>query len=290
MLGGLSREDVGRLIELTSGVPRRPALVDAVHATTEGNPFFAREVLALLLAEGRLDDPPDELPLPDGVRETIRRRLEPLDERPVRDARARRDHRAHVSTSRRSSAPRRWIATACSTRSTRPPRSASSSPCPAASATTASATCSIRDTLFTGMPIAVRLTGHRAVGEALEHVYRGAIEEHLPEIAHHFLCAAPRGDPAKAVDYAERAAHRALDTLAYEQAVDLFERALAALERMDADVPRRAGLLLGLGTAQSRAGRADRAGDVRGRGRGRARDRGRRRSSRAPRSASRRSR
>ena len=113
----------------------------------------------------------------------------------------------------------------------------------------------IRDTLFTGMPIAVRLTGHRVVGEALEQVYRGAIEEHLPEIAHHFLCAAPRGDPAKAVDYAERAAYRALDTLAYEQAVDLFERALAVLERMDADAPRRAGLLLGLGTAQSRAGR-----------------------------------
>ena len=78
VLGGLTREDVGRLIELTSGMPAGAGLVDAVHAVTEGNPFFAREVLALLLAEGRLDDPPDELPLPDGVRETIRRRLEPL--------------------------------------------------------------------------------------------------------------------------------------------------------------------------------------------------------------------
>ncbi len=113
----------------------------------------------------------------------------------------------------------------------------------------------IRETLFAGMPAAVRMSGHRVVGEALETVYRGAIEAHLPELAHHFLCAAPRGDVAKAVDYAEQAAHRALDTLAYEQAAELFSRALEALERMDADIPRRSGLLLGLGTAQSRAGR-----------------------------------
>ena len=44
------------------------------------------------------------------------------------------------------------------------------------------------------MPVAARMSGHRAVGEALEQVYRGAIEAHLPELAHHFLSAAPRGD------------------------------------------------------------------------------------------------
>ena len=47
------------------------------------------------------------------------------------------------------------------------------------------------------------MNGHRVVGEALEQVYRGAIDAHLPELAHHFLSAALRGDLAKAVEDAE---------------------------------------------------------------------------------------
>ena len=254
VLGGLTREDVGRLIELTSGVPARAALVDAVHAVTEGNPFFAREVLALLLAEGRLDDPPDELPLPDGVRETIRRRLEPLGDQ-------------QLDTLELAAIIGRTFTLATLEHASRLDRDVVLEALDEAAAlglvVAVPGTLGeyrfghglIRETLFAGMPVAVRMSGHRVVGEALETVYRGAIEAHLPELAHHFLSAAPRGDIAKAVDYAERAAYRALDTLAYEQAAELFARALEALERMDIDIPRRAGLLLGLGTAQSRAGR-----------------------------------
>ena len=254
VLGGLSRADVARLVELTSGVPPAPALVDALHAVTEGNPFFAREVLAVLLAEGRLDDPPGELPLPDGVRETIRRRLEPLDEHQLATLElaaiiGRTFHLAtleHASPLDRDSVLDALDAAAAL---------GLVEPLPGSLGEFRFGHVLIRDTLFTGMPLAARLSGHRVVGEALERVYRGAIEAHLAEIAHHFLCAAPRGDIAKAVDYAERAANRALDRLAYEQAADLFERALDVLERLDSDVPRRAALLLGLGTAQSRAGR-----------------------------------
>ena len=254
VLGGLTREDVGRLIELTSGVPARAELVHAVHAATEGNPFFAREVLALLLAEGHLDNPPAELPLPDGVRETIRRRLEPLGAQ-------------HVETLELAAIIGRTFALATLEHASPLDRELVLDALDEAAAlgivVAVPGTLGeyrfghglIRETLFVGMPVAVRLRGHRVVGEALEAVYRGAIEAHLPELAHHFLSAAPRGDVAKAVDYAERAAHRALETLAYEQAAELFARALQALERMDVDVPRRAGLLLGLGTAQSRAGR-----------------------------------
>jgi hypothetical protein len=254
VLGGLTREDVGRLIELTSGVPAGAALVSAVHAVTEGNPFFAGEVLALLLAEGHLDDPPDELPLPDGVRETIRRRLEPLGDQQV----ATLELAAIIGRSfnlatleHASSLDRDLVLEALDA-------AAALGIVLAVPGTLGEYRFGhglIRDTLVAGMPVAARMNGHRVVGEALEAVYRGAIEAHLPELAHHFLSAAPRGDIAKAVDYAERAAYRALDTLAYEQAAELFSRALDALERMDADIPRRAGLLLGLGTAQSRAGR-----------------------------------
>ena len=105
------------------------------------------------------------------------------------------------------------------------------------------------------MPARARMAAHAAAGQALEQVYRGAIEAHLPELAHHYLSADTRGDLQKAVDYAQRAAERALDGLAFEQAAELYSRALEVLERLELDVPRRAALLLGLGTAQSRAGR-----------------------------------
>ena len=113
----------------------------------------------------------------------------------------------------------------------------------------------IGDTLLASMTAGARMGAHAVAGQALEHVYRGAINAHLPELAHHFLSAAPRGDLVKAVDYAQRAAQLALDNLAYEQAAELFSRALAALELLESDVPRRAALLLGLGAAESRAGR-----------------------------------
>ncbi len=254
VLGGLTREDVGELIALTSGTAPAPTLVDAVHAATEGNPFFTREVLALLLAEGRLDDPPGELPLPDGVRETIRRRLEPLGP----DALATLGFAAVIgrrfqlpALERASSLDRDCVLAALDAAA----ELGLVVVVPGTLGEYRFGHGLIIETLVADMPAAVRMTAHRAVGEALEHVYRGAIEAHLPELAHHFLSAAPRGDLAKAVDYAERAAQRALDNLAYEQAAELFTRALEALEMLAPDIERRASLLLGLGSAESRSGR-----------------------------------
>jgi len=254
-LGGLTRDDLGELIALTSGAPAPRSLTETVHAVTEGNPFFTREILALLLAEGRLDDPPDELPLPDGVRETIRRRLDPLDD----EARATLELAAIVGRTfglpaleRASSLDRGTVLTAIDTAT-----ELGLVVCvPGTLGRYRFGHGLIVETLVSGMPADARMTAHRNVGEALEDVYRGAIEAHLPELAHHFLSGAPRGDLEKAVDYAERAAQRALDDLAYEQAADLFTRALEALEMLAPDIPRRAALLLGLGSAESRAGRA----------------------------------
>jgi tetratricopeptide (TPR) repeat protein len=253
VLGGLTREEVGELIEVTSGAPASASLADAVYAVTEGNPLFAHEIVALLLAEGRLDDPPDELPLPDGVRETIRRRLEPLSDHAFATLRlaAVIGRRFELSKLERASSLDRDCVLAALD------EAAGLGIVVAEPATLGQYRFGhglIRETLLAGMSAAARMTAHGAVGEALEHIYRGAIESHLSELAHHFLSAAPRGDLAKAVDYAQRAAQRALDHLAYEQAAELFERALEALEMLEPDVPRRAALLLGLGTAESHAG------------------------------------
>ena len=54
LLRGLGQEDVGRFIELVSGVTPPVGMAEAVHRQTEGNPLFVTEVVRLLVQEGEL--------------------------------------------------------------------------------------------------------------------------------------------------------------------------------------------------------------------------------------------
>ena len=54
LLRGLSQQDVGRFIEITTGISPPSSLVRAVHTQTEGNPLFVTEVVRLLVQEGEL--------------------------------------------------------------------------------------------------------------------------------------------------------------------------------------------------------------------------------------------
>ena len=86
LLRGLSREDIGRFIEATSGINPPTGLVGAVHTQTEGNPLFVTEVVRLLVQEGELtperrDTESWNVRIPEGVREVIGRRLDRLTER-----------------------------------------------------------------------------------------------------------------------------------------------------------------------------------------------------------------
>ncbi len=54
LLRGLDQADVGRFIELASGITPPPGMVEAVHRQTEGNPLFVTEVVRLLVQEGEL--------------------------------------------------------------------------------------------------------------------------------------------------------------------------------------------------------------------------------------------
>src|SRR5207249_2184161 len=75
-------------------------------------------------------------------------------------------------------------------------------------------------------------------------------EERLGELAHHYALAGREGDVGKAVDYAERAARRAVAQLAYEDGAHLYETALRALDLGAPDDHRRGDLLLALGSAR----------------------------------------
>jgi hypothetical protein len=74
----------------------------------------------------------------------------------------------------------------------------------------------------------------------------------LTELAHHFLEAAPASGPERGVAYARRAGDRAMAQFAYDEAANLFARALAALEGPGG--PATLPFLQALGEAQTRAG------------------------------------
>src|SRR5262245_4074961 len=54
LLHGLAEDEVGRFIEMTIGSAPNERLVRSVQRRTEGNPFFVKEVVRLLVADGRL--------------------------------------------------------------------------------------------------------------------------------------------------------------------------------------------------------------------------------------------
>jgi len=104
----------------------------------------------------------------------------------------------------------------------------------------------VRDAARLDVPTTRRLAVHRRIAEYLET--RPDARSRAVEIAHHWHASLPAGDHAKAAAWAERAADTAMAQLAWENAADLYARALDATP----DPLSRARLLCGQGTAQLR--------------------------------------
>ncbi|MBW3608869.1 MAG: AAA family ATPase [Actinobacteria bacterium] len=255
-LRGLREADVAVVVEHVAG--RRPPdrVVRAIHHATEGNPFFVDEVVRLLSAEGRLDDAAhvSAVRIPDGVRETIRHRLEPLPDATRELLRTAavigRDFR--LDTLQRVSG--------CDPATLDAALTAAVSSGVLVEHTSSIGAYSfshglIRETLYDDIGPQRRGMLHREVGLALEDLYAADPEPHVAELAHHFFVAATTGELQKAIDYSVRAGERALGLVAYEEAAVHLERALQAYALQEhGDVARRCDLLLMLGVAQSRSG------------------------------------
>jgi tetratricopeptide (TPR) repeat protein len=254
-LHGLSEDEIGRLIEAL-GHEGSPSLVARIHRQSGGNPFFATEIARA----------PDGAGIPGGVRDAIGNRLRRLSEecnrllgiasvigpefglgtleqvavevgdcapvlRVLNEAKD-----AHIVVEAQAAAGGYRFAHAL-----------------------------IREVLYTGLPLEVRLRLHWHVTTALEAL-GGSNQEHgASTLAHHFLeaiggCAqgAPRQACVdKAVLHATKAAEQATAMCAYEEAAGHYQRALRTLEEWDAhDARRECELLLELGEAQTRAGAA----------------------------------
>jgi len=114
----------------------------------------------------------------------------------------------------------------------------------------------VREVLYEGLLAARRVRLHGLVADALEAVYAADPGPHLAELAHHLVEAAAGHEEmaAKAVQMATLAGRRSLAMLAWEDAAELFEQALAALELTErSGSQQRCELLLAVGEARMAA-------------------------------------
>ena len=90
---------------------------------------------------------------------------------------------------------------------------------------------------------------HARIAAALEELYAGDLAAHAAELAHHYAEAGPVTGQEKLVHCSLMAGEQALAKYEWEDAVDFFDRALAARqsEQMDEEI---AAILFGLGRAQ----------------------------------------
>jgi len=258
-LAGLTEAHVARFIELTTGVSPSEALVSAVYRDTEGNPFFVNEVVKLLVEEGRLDEPLRgtlRMPLPQGVREVIGRRLDHLSETcntvlTVASVIGREftigelEQLCDAPESQLIQVLEEAVAAKLIVEMPRPGEYNF-------------VHALIRETLSSDLGTMRRVRLHRRIGEVLEKLYGKDLDAHVTELAYHFLQAATSGGLDKAISYALRAAERANRLLAYEESADHYERALSALAlKEEPDEQCRCYVLLGLADAETKAGNAD---------------------------------
>jgi len=260
-LSGLDEAGVARLIREVTGVMPRESVAAAVYRDTEGNPLFVGEVARLLAAEGRLERAGDpagmELAIPAGIREVIGRRAARLPEPCGRvlglaSVFGREfwlpalERLCGVGAGELLDSLEEAIAAGLV------------AAVPGAPGRLRFSHALIRDTLYEAIPAGRRLRLHQQAGEALEAFYRPDLDPHLAELARHFVEAAAGGGAGKAAGYAERAGHRAVGLLAYEEAARLFKIALAALSlaRPPGEDQARCRLLVALGGCADRDGRA----------------------------------
>jgi tetratricopeptide (TPR) repeat protein len=224
-LSGLSPAEVGRFMALAGGLDPTPEQVAAVHARTEGNPFFVGELSRLLAAE----DPPAMEAVPEGVLDIVRRRLARLPE-PTRSllvvaSVVGRDFDLKVVAAA-SQMDRDetvgLIEAAVATgivveESARPGHYRFSH-------------ALVRDTVYSQIGGLRRARLHARVGEAVADL--PDVGGRTAELAHHFFRAAVVDGPGRGLAYALLAHEEARSSLAYEQAEEHLRRALELVAMM----------------------------------------------------------
>ena len=265
LLRGLDQEDVGRFIELASGITPPTGMVEAVHRQTEGNPLFVTEVVRLLVQEGELTQGRAEerdswsVRIPEGVREVIGRRLDRLSERcnetlTIASVIGREFTLEQLNPLIEGMTGDRLLEVLEEALSGRVieelPRTVGRYQFTHAL---------IQETLAGELSTTRKVRLRARIAEALESLYGADAEAHASELAHHFAEAQTVLGAEKLVHYSLLAGERALAAYAHGKALAHFGRGLAAMGVISGGVgpvpdAETADLLFGLGRALAGAG------------------------------------
>jgi len=257
LIGGLGEPEVTRYLAAVAGQALQPAVVKRIHAETEGNPFYLRELVRHLLEEGRLTcdglGPSAEidgaaLGVPEGVRWVVAQRVAAAFPRgfELRALRALLDQPHEELLDSLDEARRAGLIRAV----------------PGRPELYRFVHAIARHAVYDELTVSRRARLHHQIAETLTGLHTSDPERHLSDLAYHYAEALPVGDVAKALEYAIQTGDRASHLLAYEEAARHYERALRILELEPAtdgapapeNELRRCDLLLALGEARRRAG------------------------------------
>jgi len=225
-LAGLAEAEVADQLEATYGRRFDLRVVAGVASRTGGNPFFVAELGRLVndaAPAGQAGAGSWETGLPEGVRAVIGQRLArlPASCRDVLSTAAVIAPAIDVQTVAAAGGltPEMVLAgldTACAAGLV---QIAPGEPAEFSHAL-------VRDVIRAEVPPLRQLGMHRRAAEHLELAHGGDLDRYAAEIAHQWLSAGPVADAAHAVGWAERAAALSMNSLAYEEAARLCERAL----------------------------------------------------------------
>jgi len=245
ILRGLNADEVRRMLESITRESVPWGLAEAVHRQTEGNPLFVQEVVRYLAEEGLITqkegrwrptkDTPLEMNIPEGLRDVIGKRLSLLSkecnqllsvasvigrEFAIDTLRAVVGMNEDVFVNNLKEAVQLSILEERSQVGVIRYRFTHAF---------------FRQTLYEEMIAPQRLKLHQQVARALETQYAKRLEEHAAELAEHFSQSTDPTDLAKAIEYGEMAAKRAMDVYAYGEAARLLEQALKVQRVLDPD-------------------------------------------------------
>ena len=256
LLRGLTQQDIARFIEIAAGITPPQGLVSAVHTQTEGNPLFVTEVVRLLVQDRELTADQAStreswtVRIPEGVREVIGRRLNRLSQRcnetlTIASVIGREFELRQLAPLIEDVSEDRMLEVLEEALAARVIEEL-----PSAMGRYQFTHALIQETLAEELSTTRRVRLHARIAEALEELYGADAESHAAELAYHFTEAEGVLGTGKLVRYSFLAGERALASYAYEEALVLFQRALAAKEGQSMDTEM-AALLFGLGRAQA---------------------------------------
>jgi predicted ATPase len=230
-LTGLPKAALGEVAEQLCGLSLREPVLKTIYEQTDGNPFFAVELIRVLVEEsGAGDITTAPATIPAGVNEAISRRLVRFPDEcnellrvaavygrqfTAREIAAAGDCDMHSVLAGLDPAAQAGIVQTIT----------------AAPGSYQFTHALIRETIYQAFTTVDRLRLHARVGDALVSIHSVHLDAALTRIAHHYYQAAALGLTDKAVDFASRAADSAVRMGAYEDALVHYDHIIETLER-----------------------------------------------------------